>query len=175
MRILIALERSDLAEIVLEHGLDEAVRHGGADVDIVTFVSHSLDIVDARAWLDTIVREDLEAFAIHGAVTLHVLTGDPVAGIAALARDMAVDLLVIGRFHVPSRSDAILALAQQTDCPTLVVGVDGTVLEAQCRACQAERRASDGERWFCAEHAGGRMPDLGTRIPPLGVHGSRMW
>jgi nucleotide-binding universal stress UspA family protein len=175
MRILIALDRSDLAEIVLEHGLDEAVRHGGADLDIVTFVPHSLEVASARAWLDSLVREDLDTFDVHGAVTLHVLTGDPVAGVARLARELVVDLLVIGRFHVPSRSDAILAIARTFDCPTLVVGVEGPVLEAQCRACQIARRTSNGEHLFCADHADGDVPDLITRIPPMAVHGSRLW
>ena len=175
MRILIALDRSDLAGIVLEHGFDEAVRRGGADVDIVTFVPHSLDVGDARAWLDTLVRDDLESFEVHGTITLHVLVGDPVAGVAGLARGLSVDLLVIGQFHVPSRSEAICAELAQLDVPTLVVGVEGTVLEAQCRACQAERRTSNGEHWFCSDHADGRMADLSSRIPPMGVHGSRLW
>ena len=175
MKILVAIDRSDLAEIVLEHGLDEAVRQGGADVDVVTFVPDALDIGDARAKLDVLVRDDLEAFEVHGTITTHVLVGDPVEGIARLAREMAADLLVIGRFHVPSQSEEILALAQEFNCPTLVVGVEGPVLEAQCSACQTERRASGGERWFCAKHEGGRMPDLITRIPPLGIHGSRLW
>lgn len=175
MRILIALDRSDLAEIVLEHGFDEAVRHPGAELDVVTFVPHSLDIPDARAWLDGMVRDERDAFDVPGAITLHVLTGDPVSGIATLARDIEVDLLVIGRYHVPSRSDAILELVQQIDCPTLVVGVEGVVLEAQCRACQIERRTSNGEHWFCADHAGGRVPDLMNLFGPMSVHGSRLW
>ena len=175
MRILIALDRSDLAEIVLEHALDEAVRRGGADLDIVTFVTHSLDVPAARAWLDSLVREDLDTFDVHGAVTLHVMTGDPVSGITTLAREMAVDMLVIGQLHVPSRSEAICAVTAQLDLPTMVVGMEGTVLEAQCRACQAERRASNAEHLFCAEHSGGRVPDLVTRFPPMAVHGSRLW
>jgi len=175
MRILAAVDHSDLAEIVLEHALDAAVRHGGADLDVVTYVPHSMDVGAARAWLDSLVRDDLETFDLHGAVTLHVLTGDPVSGIVTMAREMAVDLLVIGQFHVPSRSEAICALTAQYDLPTLVVGMEGTVLEAQCRACQEERRASNGEHWFCAEHSGGHMPDLVSRIPPMGIHGSRLW
>lgn len=175
MRILVALDRSDVAEIVLEHGLDEAVRRGGADVDVVTFVPDSLDIADARAWLDALVREDLEVFEVHGTITLHVLVGDPIAGIVALASDQAVDLLVIGQYNVPSPAEAICAGTAQIEIPTLVVGVEGPVLEAQCRACQAERRASNGEHWFCADHSGGRMPDLISRLPPAGIHGSRLW
>jgi nucleotide-binding universal stress UspA family protein len=175
MRILIALDRSDLAEIVLEHGLDEAVRRGGADLDIVTFVTHTLDIPGARTWLDSLVREDLDTFEVHGTVTLHVMTGEPVNGIVVLARDLEVDLLVIGQFHVPSRSEAICAVTAQLELPTLVVGAEGIELEAQCRACQIERRTSNGEHLFCADHAGGRMPDLVTRLPPMPVHGSRLW
>jgi nucleotide-binding universal stress UspA family protein len=175
MRILIAVDRSDLAEIVLEHGLDEAVRHAGADLDIVTYVPHSLDIAGARVWLDSLVSENLDTFDVHGTVTLHVLTGDPVSGIVTLAREMEVDLLVIGQLHVPSRSEAICALAAHYAVPTLVVGMEGTVLEAQCRACQIERRTSNGEHWFCADHSGGHMPDLVSRIPPMAIHGSRLW
>lgn len=172
MRILTALDRSEYAEIVLEHALDEAVQRDARDLHFVTVVPDPQDFEAARVWLDTAVRDGLDTFGLSGVdPTLHVLVGSPGGAIAAHTHSLAADLLVIGRFDVPSSADAVIDVV---DCPTLVVGIDGTVLEPQCPACVEVRRTSEGERLFCPEHSGDRVPDLAMRVP-MPPDGIRIW
>jgi nucleotide-binding universal stress UspA family protein len=173
MRILVAVEPTEYAEIVLEHALDEAVRAGSADLHFVTIVDTDDKIATTRSWLDAAVRDALDEFDLPSQFfTLHVWRGQPTQSIAALADELQADLVVIGRFSVPSVSDALVAI---TERPVLVVGIDGPVLEPQCPACRAVRAASGGEHLFCDAHSGGRLPELSTRLPPATDLASRMW
>jgi hypothetical protein len=173
MRILVALEPTEYAEIVLEHALDEAVRAGSAELHFVTVVDGDSKVASTRAWLDAAVRNALDEFDLPSQFfTLHVWRGHPTDSIVALADELAADLVVIGRFSVPSASDALVAMI---DRPLLVVGIDGPVLEPQCPACRAVRAESGGEHLFCADHMGGRLPELSTRMPPATDIASRMW
>ena len=173
-KIVIALDRSEYAEIVLEHGLDHATREPTAELHFVTAVSDArADAEEATTWLDQLVRDGLEAFGMPDRrVILHVRRGRSVPVVAALAAELPADLLVLGRFHVPSDADVIASIVE---CPTLVVGIAGTELEPQCPACAEVRRASEGEQLFCEEHAGDRDPDLVNRLPPSTSIPSRMW
>lgn len=173
MQMLIALHASEYAEIVLEHGLDQAARKGATDLHFVTVVATDEEIPSARAWLDALVRDGLDTFALGDRhVELHVVRGRTAAVIAALAADLAVDLLVIGQFHVPSEADILVSIVER---PVLVIGIDGHVLEAQCPACREVRETTAGEQLFCAEHSSDRLPDLTSRVPPHGNLSSRMW
>lgn len=173
MKVLIALDRSEYAEIVLEHGLDQAVRGGALELHVVTAIENEGDADAARAWLGAMVRDGLDAFRLHDrSIELHVPRGLPAAAIATLANELGPDLLVIGRFHVPSESDVII---DAVECPTLVVGIEGHLLEPQCPACRVVRRESQGSRWFCDQHAGDRIPDLVMRVPPSTTFASRLW
>lgn len=173
MRILIAIDRSEYGEIVLEHGLDQAARHPGAELHFVTAVDEDADIAPVRAWLASVVREGCDTFHVAAPPpSLHVLRGRPIPVIAALASDLRVDLLVFGRFGTPSVADTLL---QIVEVPTLVVGIAGTVLEPQCPACVVVRRESAGERLFCDAHASDYLPDLTSRLVPLASSGSRIW
>jgi nucleotide-binding universal stress UspA family protein len=172
MKILLALDRSEYTEIVLEHGLDQAAHQPDAELHVVTAVADERQIPQIRAWLDATVRDGLDEFSMRARpYTLHVLRGRPAPVIGALAEQLHVDLLVIGRFKSPSSAETILAVI---DCPTLVVGVEGHVLEPQCRECRAVRRASEGETLFCEAHAGDRVPDFSRAHSALTL-GSRMW
>lgn len=171
--ILTALDHSEYAEIVLEHGLDHVVRDGDSALHFVTVVASDAERSDAEAWLDRTVREGLDTFGMTGhPYTLHVRRGRPAPAIGALASELHADLLVIGRFHVPSISDVLIDIL---DCPTLVVGIDGPVLEPQCPACRAVRHETNGETLFCEAHTSDRMPDLTSRLPPSQNIASRMW
>lgn len=175
MRILIAVDRSEYADIVVQHGLDQAVREGAEDIHVVTAVETDEDRAAARAWLDELTRDLIESFGCTDRrFTLHVPGGRtaPAIAIATLASELVPDLLVIGRFHEPSSSEGILELVH---CPTLVVGVEGHLLEPQCLTCQAVRRDTDGEQLFCEAHAGVDVPHLMDRLPSSSQLGSRMW
>jgi nucleotide-binding universal stress UspA family protein len=173
MKILIAVDRSEYAEIVLEHGLDQAARHPDSELHIATALDGATDADAARTWLDALVRDDLDAFGLTDRrLVLHVVRGRAVPAVAALASELAPDLLVIGQFQVPSVADTLIGLVE---CPTLVIGIDGPVLQPQCPACRAVRQESEGERLFCVRHAGDRMVDLAGRLPPATSIGSRIW
>lgn len=159
-RIVIALDDSEYAEIVLEHALDQASRHDAPDLHVLAVVDEREDLVATKTWLAKSVLEGLDAFRAgrpDWRTRLHVRCGDPAREIANLAAEIDADLLVIGRYglHHPKRSVADAVIATAT-CPTLVVaGLTGHVVEAepQCPTCAATREDSDGERWFCAEHS----------------------
>jgi nucleotide-binding universal stress UspA family protein len=174
MDILIALDRSEYSEIVLEHGLDRAAAHTAATLHVLTVVDDDADVEAARRWLEDTVDEGLETFDLgQRSVELHVLAGRPASAIVALAKALAADLLVIGRFDVPSVSDRVV---DSLDCPTMVVGIEGCVLAPQCPDCMAVRRDSDGEQLFCELHSSDRLPELSTRLPSSsGTMPSRLW
>jgi nucleotide-binding universal stress UspA family protein len=174
MDILIALDRSEYSEIVLEHGLDQAADLPGATLHLLTVVDDEADVESARRWLAGVVDEGLETFDLgQRSVELHVLAGRPASAIVALAKALAADLLVIGRFDVPSVSDRVV---DSLDCPTLVVGIEGCVLAPQCPDCMAIRRDSGGEQLFCEMHSSDRLADLTTRLPSSsGTMPSRLW
>lgn len=174
MRILIAVDRSEYSEIVLEHGLDQAVRLAAGEIHVVTAVEKSSEISGARSFLDAAVADLVDVFrCADRTMTLHIRRGAPATVIAAMVEELHPDLLVVGRFHVPSAAEPVSELPGR---PTLVVGIDGHVLEPQCPACQRTRAETEAEVWFCEAHAGGRIPDLVTRIPPSWSQpGSRLW
>ena len=168
-----ALDRTDYTEIVLEHGLDQAARHPDAELHFITAIADERDREDASEWLVTTVHEGLDTFGLaERQVELHVRRGRPAAAIGALVTELGIDLLVIGRFGVPSESDAIVQLIE---CPILVVGIEGHVLEPQCPDCRIERRASNGENLFCAAHAATELTDLSSWVPSSTNLPSRMW
>ena len=182
-RIVIALDRSEYAEIVLERAIDQAARHADPDLHFVTVISPDDDAEQARTWLVTQSMQGLELFGEHPPnwrSRAHVIAGKAADEIANLAADLRAHLIVIGRFGVHERhgSTADLVL-QQAPCPTLVVPFTGEGIEAQrqCTACVEIREVTDGKSWFCSDHARpGRMRL--TEILPSSTsssHGGPLW
>ena len=172
MRILVALDRSEYSQIVVEHAADQAVRRGATELHVVTVVAEAEEIEGAGSWARSLVTEALDDFGSHIPFTVHVRCGIPAVAIAAIAIELSPDLVVVGRFHPRSVSEEVLELVEY---PTLVVGIDGHVLEPQCPACGQVRIATKGEQLFCDEHSGDEMPALASRLPPSTHVGSRMW
>jgi nucleotide-binding universal stress UspA family protein len=179
-RIVVALDRSEYSEIVLEHALDQAARHDAPDLHILTVVEREADIQPAKDRLAREVVEGLDSFRREGWLTrLHVRVGNADDEISNLALDLDADLLVIGRYgiHDKRSSTADRVLAAVT-CPTLIVGLAGRSVDPQpqCPRCVAVRAESDGEHWFCEEHAGDRMR-LSALVPFSGslVGGGLLW
>jgi nucleotide-binding universal stress UspA family protein len=171
-RIVIALDGSQYSEIVLEHGLDQAARHDAPDLHVLAVVDESSGIATAKTWLATAVLEGRDSFRAGRPgwrTRRHVRIGRPAEEIVDLAAEVDADLLVIGRYglHHPRRSVADAVVAGAT-CPTLVVGLTGRAVEAEqpCPECAAMREQSDGERWFCANHAAPDRLRLSTLVPP---------
>lgn len=174
MKILTALDRSEYAEIVLEHALDQAVQYPDAELHFISTISEARNADDARIWLDALVSNGLDEFSLtdRRSVILHIHQGRPATVVSELAAELQPDLLVVGRFHVPSESELIVDVVE---CPTLVVGIDGPVLEPQCPDCKTVRSVTNAEHLFCVRHSSDRLPDIAIHVPPTGNVASRMW
>ncbi len=168
-RMVIALDATQYAEIVLEHALDQAARHDTLDLHFLTVIDKHDPVDPAKNKLARLVLDGFEAFR-HGArdwrTRLHVRVGKPADEIANLAAEVRADLLVVGRFaqHRGRVVEDILAAA---GCPALVVGLTDHVVDSpkQCPDCVAVREASAGERWFCAKHSSSGEVRLTTFLP----------
>jgi len=181
-RIVAALDRSEYAEIVLEHAIDQAARHDSPDLHFLTVTGEGDDPDQTKEWLATQVLQGLENLGkspVDWRSRLHVVRGTPADEIATLAATIRADLIVIGRFGVHeskgSIADELLALAT---CPTLVVGLTERTFDrqTQCPKCVAIREESDGERWFCDEHTAGDRSHFSALLPSTtGGSGSLMW
>jgi len=166
-RIVVGLDLSEYADIVLDHALDQAARHDAPELHFLTVREKRKPSTDElkRALWDRVYLA-LEAFNRHGTdwrARLHVRRGRPELEIAGLAADIRADLIVIGQFglHTPRASDKNLPnrVLQHAVCPTLVVSMPGTLDTRQCPMCAALREDTEGERWFCAQHTAGRERD----------------
>ncbi len=185
-RIVVALDFSEYAEIVLEHALDLANRHDMPDLHFVHVMEHEGDdLVDAKNQLAELVLESLSSFADHAPkwhARLHVRQGKPEEEIVALAAEVDADVIVIGRFglHRPRKRLGSVAYGVIADatCPVLAVNLVERPIDTQpqCADCARVREESDGERWFCEAHSGDR-PTMATTTLPTSVWtgGTLMW
>lgn len=178
-RMIVAVDSSPYAHVVLEQALDQAARHEAPDIHIVQVIDDRPRLAgpngeeDARVLraLHEMVTGKLEDFGRGPAtlgtwrVFLHLRHGRPAEEIADLAGQAEADLVVVGRFGsrgvrrllVGSTADRVLKLVPG---PVLVVQLTGhepSHAEAQCPGCVAERAASSGETWFCIAHRGGHL------------------
>lgn len=160
-RIVLALDLTQYAEVVLEHGLAQAALHPNPEIHVVTVVASDRDADDAKARLANLVRAplgDLAADRVHWRARLHVRCGKAVEELPALAAEIRAHLLVIGRFgtHHPHRAIGKTAgdIIDRAPCPTLVVALTDQSPDAvtQCPDCVRVRAATDGEQWFCDAH-----------------------
>lgn len=186
-RIVIALDLSEYAEIVLEHALDQAARHSSPDLHFVHVIEHDGDerAETAQASLGKLVLQGLETFGSKGhdwRARLHVRAGKPAEEIVALAGEVDADLLVVGRFgtHRALRTLGSVAhrVVENAPCATLAVTlVDRDVEAPSCPDCAAVREDTDGERWFCDAHAAPDRVTLATTFLPSStwVGSTTMW
>jgi nucleotide-binding universal stress UspA family protein len=168
-RVVVALDLSEYAEIVLEHALDQAARHPSPDLHFVHVIEHDGDeLADAaQEVLGKLVLQGLETFGRQGHdwhARLHIRGGKPHEEIVALAAEVDADLVVVGRFGATRRLGTLGSVAhrviENAPCATLTVTlVDREIEVPQCPDCVKVRKDSDGERWFCAQH---RAPDRVT-------------
>ncbi len=170
-RIVAAIDRTEYAEIVLEHAIDQAARHEAPDLDFITVVSSKDDLEAVKNDLTTKVIQSLELLGRKGPdwrSRVHVVVGEPAEEITNLAADLNADLLIVGRFgaHDKRRSFANAVVTRAT-CPLLVVGLTehGIDTVAQCPDCVAVREDTGGERWFCSTHAAAAPLRLSSLIP----------
>jgi nucleotide-binding universal stress UspA family protein len=181
-RIVVGLDASEYAEIVLEHALDQAACRDAPDIHFVTAVADGADIDDVKRRMAALVLPALDGFdCTDWHVRLHVRIGKPAEEVTDLAAELRAHLLVVGRFGVlhPHRRIGTVA-AEIVDRSPCVVHVVGLVDQSpdrvpQCPDCVAVRAESDGMRWFCEAHGSAdlRLSTLVTGSSWLG--GSLMW
>ncbi len=183
-RIVVALDMSEYAEIVLEHAVDQAMQHPAPDLHFVTVVKSAKDdLDDVKAKLAALVLPSLDRATADWRARLHVRAGRPHEEIACFAADVRAQMIVLGRFglHHPGKRLGSVAsrVIDSASCPTLVVGFGEDAPDArdQCPDCVSVRAESDGERWFCAAHAAPDRISIATTIVPSGAWGggSLMW
>jgi nucleotide-binding universal stress UspA family protein len=161
-RIVVGIDLSEYADIVLEHALDQAARHDAPELHFLTVrEKHKPSSDELKQTLWEQVYPALEIFNQHGTdwrARLHVRRGRPEEQIAQLAAEIRGDLIVIGQFglHNPRTTDKNLPnrVIQAASCPTLVVGMpEAADISPQCSMCVVVREDTEGGRWFCAAHA----------------------
>jgi nucleotide-binding universal stress UspA family protein len=167
-RIVVGIDLSEYADIVIEHALDQAARHDAPELHFLTVRENrrpSGEQCKQALWEQVYpALETFNRFGTDWRARLHVRRGKPEVEIAELAAEIRADLIVIGQFglHTPRASDKNLPnrVLQQAVCPTLVVGAPVAAdTSPQCPMCAAVREDTNGDRWFCAPHAGGRAGD----------------
>jgi nucleotide-binding universal stress UspA family protein len=187
-RIVVALDLSEYAEIVLEHALDQAARHSAPDLHFLTVVDDDREgvIEAAKIKLARLVFDGLDNIqrGPDWRARLHLRAGKAHEEIVALAGEIDAHLIVCGRFGARGKLRQLGSVAHRVletaSCPVLAVNfVDHpTQSVQQCPDCVAVRAETDGERWFCARHAAPDRATLATvglsRSLPL-TGGGPMW
>jgi nucleotide-binding universal stress UspA family protein len=161
-RIVVALDGSEYAEIVLEHALDQAVRHTAPDLHFITVCGPGESIDDVKSRLASLVTEGIHTFfgdRTDWRARLHVGAGEPADEIVSLAADVRADLVVVGQYgvHGSTPMGSVTArVVASSPYPTLVIGFGESGPSVgermQCPACVQMRDESDGEHWFCPDH-----------------------
>jgi nucleotide-binding universal stress UspA family protein len=156
-RIVVGIDLSEYADIVIELALDQAARHDAPELHFLTVKEkrkQSSEELKQALW-DRVypVLETFNAHSTEWRARLHVRTGAPDEQIAQLADELNADLIVMGQFGLHKRNipNRVLQAAQ---CPTLVVGMPGAAdTSPRCAMCHVTREETDGARWFCSSHA----------------------
>lgn len=155
-RIVVGIDLTEYADIVIEHALDQAARHDAPELHFLTVKEKrkpSSDDLKQALW-DRVypALETFNKFGTEWRARLHVRRGSPEEQIAQLAAEVRGDLIVIGQFglHEKRIPDRVVRTAT---CPTLVVGMPESADTApKCAMCMTVREDSEGERWFCSSH-----------------------
>ena len=183
-RIIVGLDASEYAEIVLEHALDQAACRDAPDLHFVTAVSADADVDEVKRRLAALVLPALDGFdCTDWHVRLHVRVGTPAEEITDLAAEVRAHLIVVGRFgvlHPHRRIGAVAAeIVDRAPCGVHVVGLvdQSPDLVPQCPDCVVVRAESDGMRWFCEAHESPEHLRLSTLVPTGSswLGGSLMW
>ena len=166
-RIVVGLDRSEYAPIVLEHALDQAARHASPDLHFITVRERTAeDVHELKSHLFELVTHGIDAFSMGAGdwrARLHLRSGDPADEVAMLAADILADLVVVGRVgshahrhggRIGSVADRVIAMAP---CPTLVAGLTEHEVQRSpiCAACAVIREQTQGDVMFCLAHSDG--------------------
>lgn len=160
-RIVVGVDLSEYADIVIEHALDQAARHDSPELHFLTVREKVRPVAEdvKRALWERVypLLETFNQYGIDWRARLHVRRGTPEEQIPLLAAEVRADLIVVGQFgiHHPKHPEKSVAsqVVKAAVCPTLVLGMPAAAdMSPQCPMCVAVREDTDGERWFCAQH-----------------------
>jgi nucleotide-binding universal stress UspA family protein len=187
-RIVVALDLSEYAEVVVEHAIDQAARHDAPDLHFLTVQEHRDEpLDDLKASLAEIVYDGLSLFGREDPdwrARMHVRSGHADEEIAELAAEIGADLVIVGRFGLHHSRHRLGSIAQRvveiSPCPVLVVGLTEHAITPAgvCAECARVRDESDGERWFCAAHSAPDRVGGATTFVPIATSftgGGPMW
>lgn len=173
-RIVVGVDLTEYASIVIDHALDQAARHEAPEIHFVHVKeSRKLPVEALGEYLAAAVYPALQVFNRHGTdwrARLHVRRGKVDEQITMLAADILADLIVIGQFGLHGKGMPRRVL-DHAICPTLVVGMPKALDAKQCGECAAIREDSEGMRWFCDDH---RMKQSAVSRMTVWSHGNLM-
>ncbi|HEY5952491.1 MAG TPA: universal stress protein [Kofleriaceae bacterium] len=187
-RIVVALDLSEYAEIVLEYALDQAARHSAPDLHFVYVADSERDdrVEAAKRRLAALTLDALDTMS-KGAdwrARLHIRAGKPHDEIVQLAAEIDAHLIVVGRFGIHRGLRRLGSVAhrviENAHCPVLAVNLVDRDVEShpQCPDCVAVRAQTDGERWFCVAHSAPDRETLATAsltMTNLRTGGGLLW
>ena len=178
--VLVAVDSSDFAGLVLEHALDLALARDNAEVHVLGVLEverqpraqdrrHDGDLEEIEKRLRAQVEEALDDIASPGdgriSIRVHARLGRPHEQILEVAAECRADLILLGRHgagkpHRGRRAGSVPALVLEgARCSLSVVSPidygEAAEVEDACDQCVTARRESSGERWFCETHATG--------------------
>lgn len=184
-RMVVGVDLSEYADIVIEHALDQAARHAAPELHFIVVRESRKDDSEAlQQQLADRVVPALETFNQHGTkwrARLHVRTGRPDEQIDQLAADLRADMIVIGAFGLHTSGHSLRTLpsrvVRDAPCATLVVTMPlAQDSSPHCPYCDAAREDSEGEQLFCAAHAGDHVSGGALDGPTTEwTGGSLMW
>jgi nucleotide-binding universal stress UspA family protein len=171
--IIVGYDFSDIAELALARAVRMARRNGPAALHVVTAldagIGNRVTYEDAEKTREGVVAkvaamvesEQPNAFTLF----VHARIGAPSDEILALAAEAKADVIVVGthgrtgvqRLLLGSVAEKVL---RHAPCPVMVVRpkryeeeAEAPSLEPACPRCVARREETDGEAWWCDEHA----------------------
>ena len=122
--ILIAIDDTEYADAVLQHGLDQAARHDAPDIHVLRVVQKGEgDLDHERQWLENAVVEALEATGLIDYVNItfgscraphkiigamHEPAGYELPTSEVVAKVASVPTLVTGRFRTLAEADEVI-------------------------------------------------------------------
>jgi nucleotide-binding universal stress UspA family protein len=173
-KIVVAVDGSEDAPVVLAQALDQAGRHDRPEVHVLRVVEvggwgHAKpsgdELEGAKADLKSLVTDELEDFAQGPGdwrVRLHVRAGKGGEEIMNLVGEVEPDLVVLGpdSRHDHQKVGAVAeTVLRRSPVPVLLARMPDygrkDAVPEQCPECVAIRENTEGERWFCDKHTGG--------------------
>lgn len=154
-RIVVGVDLTEYAQIVIDHALDQAARHQLPELHFLYVAEKTKKAPDELTErLSSAVYPSLQVFNQYGSdwrARLHVRRGKVDEQLTILAADVMADLIVMGQFglHRAKIPQRVLGAAP---CATLVVGMPHELDTSQCSACSTIREHTGGDRWFCDDH-----------------------